>query len=376
MIELHTFIAQALAWAGQRADIQALALVGSHARGTARADSDIDLVILCDRPADFLADQTWIQLFGQAQRQQVEDYGKVTSLRVWYTDRTEVEFGLARPDWAAVPVDAGTQRVLMDGIQLLFERWPCLSPALEGFTEAEKLSHAIRQAVREKADPALAEKDRYYSQNADFKSLGLAAAGRKALYRQYRPEIRRLPLNGRLRLARQLAFTGYMEDGSFANAALALSVRELKPANFPYLDEHLDHFHGWGQTDEFCGHVLQPLLFKYPQEIIELLKQWNQSANLWKRRASVVAFTRKVGFAGRFTTQALELCDNLLLDPEDLVRKGVGWALKDCRRGDPARVLAYIKDLRRRGAPAVITLYAIRNLPEAERRSVLSIHPA
>jgi 3-methyladenine DNA glycosylase AlkD len=85
----------------------------------------------------------------------------------------------------------------------------------------------------------------------------------------------------------------------------------------------------------------------------------------------VVAFVRKIGESGEFTEEALRLCENLVGDPEDLVRKGVGWALKDVMRGDRERVLAYVKDLRRRGVSATITLYAIRDLRGAERDEML-----
>jgi hypothetical protein len=39
-------------------------------------------------------------------------------------------------------------------------------------------------------------------------------------------------------------------------------------------------------------------------------------------------------------------------------------------------MLEYIKALRRRGVPATITLYAIRDLEGAERRAVLEIRGA
>jgi 3-methyladenine DNA glycosylase AlkD len=71
----------------------------------------------------------------------------------------------------------------------------------------------------------------------------------------------------------------------------------------------------------------------------------------------------------------LELCDNLIWDREDLVRKGVSWALKDIMRGDRKRVLEYVKGLRRKGVSAVITLYAIRGLREEEQKEFLKIEP-
>src|SRR5439155_510076 len=59
----------------------------------------------------------------------------------------------------------------------------------------------------------------------------------------------------------------------------------------------------------------------------------------------------------------------------DLVRKGVGWALKDLMRGDRERVLEYVKELRRRGVSSTVTLYAIRDLDGRERQEVLAVRP-
>ncbi len=124
---IQDFLDQVVVWAGSQPDLQAVALVGSYARGAARDDSDIDLVLLCDEPGRYLEDTGWVEQFGAAAHQQVEDYGKVTSLRVRYEDGREVEFGLAQPDWAAAPLDEGTRRVIIDGIQVLMDRRACLS---------------------------------------------------------------------------------------------------------------------------------------------------------------------------------------------------------------------------------------------------------
>jgi 3-methyladenine DNA glycosylase AlkD len=136
-----------------------------------------------------------------------------------------------------------------------------------------------------------------------------------------------------------------------------------------------DRLTGWSHVDDVCISVVQPLLLVHRAETLALLERWNRSPNRWKRRASVVPFVRKIGESGEFTDDALRLCENLVHDAEDLVRKGVGWALKDVMRGDHDRVFAYVKELRQRGVPAVVTLYAIRDLKGAERAEVLSSRP-
>jgi hypothetical protein len=110
------------AWAGTRPEVLGVALVGSHARQAARADSDVDLVIVCESPPALLAEATWIGAFGLPLRSQREDWGRVQSLRVWYADGLEVEFGAADRNWAAPPLEEGTRRVVRDGWIAVFDR--------------------------------------------------------------------------------------------------------------------------------------------------------------------------------------------------------------------------------------------------------------
>jgi predicted nucleotidyltransferase len=117
-------------WAAAQPDIQAAALVGSHARGSAGPTSDIDLVILTDEPERFLTDATWTDTFGTPAAVSREDYGNVISIRVRYQGALEVEFGFATVRWADMPVDLGTLDVVGGGMRVLFERWPILSRLL------------------------------------------------------------------------------------------------------------------------------------------------------------------------------------------------------------------------------------------------------
>lgn len=122
MVDISEFLAKVSSWATSQPDIAALALVGSHARGTASVSSDIDLVILVANPDIYLDDTAWAGAFGQVERQQLEEWGQVSSLRVWYADGREVEFGVTDLGWAANPIDEGTASVIAGGIQVLYER--------------------------------------------------------------------------------------------------------------------------------------------------------------------------------------------------------------------------------------------------------------
>ena len=121
------FLKEFVRWAVSQSNVEAVALVGSYARGTATDTSDVDLVILANQPGLYLYERTWTHAFGEVVNQRVEDYGKLISLRVRYADGLEVEYGLTDVSWAAVPLDEGTYEVISDGMKVLFERRPVLS---------------------------------------------------------------------------------------------------------------------------------------------------------------------------------------------------------------------------------------------------------
>ncbi len=126
--QIQDFLDAFTNWASAQSDIQAVALVGSYAREAATDTSDIDLVLVVDDPRRYLDDTDWSTQFGPVAQQQTEDYGLVTSLRVWYAGGHEVEYGVTTPAWIQPPLDEGTQRVIQDGMKILFERGALLGP--------------------------------------------------------------------------------------------------------------------------------------------------------------------------------------------------------------------------------------------------------
>lgn len=123
-------------WAGVRGDIRALGLIGSWARGSAHADSDIDLILLVDDPeayrtAPWLDEIDWSRVGAGRATWRDENYGAVWSRHLVLDDGTKVELSFATPRWAAVdPLDPGTRRVLSDGCRVLHDPQGLLQTAL------------------------------------------------------------------------------------------------------------------------------------------------------------------------------------------------------------------------------------------------------
>lgn len=103
--------------------IVGIALVGSWARGLGRPDSDVDLVVLTSKPDLLLGSTSWFTAFGRGvQLVRSEDFGLLQERRLRLTDGLEVEVCIGGPDWAATsPPDAGSARVVLDGMCILWD---------------------------------------------------------------------------------------------------------------------------------------------------------------------------------------------------------------------------------------------------------------
>jgi predicted nucleotidyltransferase len=113
-------------WVRSRADLKSLGLAGSWARGAARPDSDIDLIVLADKPSDYRADRSWLSAVLAPDfsilSDRDESYGIAWSLRALLEPRAEIELTFAPLDWAAIPIDPGTRRVVGDGFRVILDK--------------------------------------------------------------------------------------------------------------------------------------------------------------------------------------------------------------------------------------------------------------
>lgn len=76
-------------------------------------------------------------------------------------------------------------------------------------------------------------------------------------------------------------------------------------------------------------------------------KRWAASDDVWWRRTAVVCTvalnTKSRGGTGD-VPRTLDVCDRLAADAEDMVVKGVSWALRSLVSHDPAAVRAFLAE--------------------------------
>ncbi|MBI1787366.1 MAG: DNA alkylation repair protein [Acidobacteria bacterium] len=97
----------------------------------------------------------------------------------------------------------------------------------------------------------------------------------------------------------------------------------------------------WGWCDGIAHYLLSAAIANQP-ELARLLPPWTASRNRWKRRAAAVALVHEAR-RGRCTGLILEVARRMLPDTDDLVRKAVGWLLKEAYVARPREVMAFLR---------------------------------
>ena len=130
-----------------------------------------------------------------------------------------------------------------------------------------------------------------------------------------------------------------------------------------------NHAANWATTDAICGVLIGPLLLQHP-ELGARMRGWARDHNMWVRRASIVGLIQHAR-RGESLDLVYEIARGLHTDPEDLIQKAVGWALREAGKTNMPRLERY---LRVNGAaiPRTTLRYAIERFPAARRNAILS----
>jgi predicted nucleotidyltransferase len=109
-------------WSENQNHIKGVAIVGSFARGDFNSKSDVDLVIISTNKDLTLriirADFNYCGVLSYS----LEEWGILTSLRVFYENGLEVEYGVVTDQWVSEPIDQGTKNVIKNGFKIVTEK--------------------------------------------------------------------------------------------------------------------------------------------------------------------------------------------------------------------------------------------------------------
>jgi 3-methyladenine DNA glycosylase AlkD len=166
----------------------------------------------------------------------------------------------------------------------------------------------------------------------------------RAICQKYSALVRQSPPEYVLAFARELLFThGHRWQAYELIASHKPAFHSLRADELEELGKGIN---SWWTTDSFARTLSGPA---WRDGLIpdELIVKWASSSDLWWRRAalvSTVAFNiRSQGGKGD-VPRTLAICQMLVADHEDMVVKGLSWALRELVYFDPQAVEGFMKE--------------------------------
>ena len=207
----------------------------------------------------------------------------------------------------------------------------------------------------------------------EIQSRGWYTAELRKVTRRFRRSI----LNERglaflVEVADELLAGSVQEEKTCAVFLLEGLTGRLGPRDFKLFGSWLDRVSSWADHDGLAHYLLSPMVCadaKYCPEVF----RWTKSKNRWRRRAACVALIRGAREKKLFP-EIVRTSEALLADEDDMVRKGLGWLLREAAKYDARKTVPYLMKIRDR-APRLVLRTACETLPAAVRKRVLQSSP-
>ncbi len=170
-------------------------------------------------------------------------------------------------------------------------------------------------------------------------------------------------------LAEKLFANEFIEESLLAcqivYAFKKLYVKEDFKVFESWVSKYIDN---WAECDTFCNKVIGEMLFLFP-DLVNDMKTWALSENLWVRRASAVSFIYPAK-KNMFVEDQWEIALLLLEDKEDMVQKGYGWMLKVLSQKRQNEVFDFVQRYKAR-MPRTALRYAIEKMPAQLKKQAM-----
>jgi 3-methyladenine DNA glycosylase AlkD len=159
-----------------------------------------------------------------------------------------------------------------------------------------------------------------------------------------------------------------LEEKVLAVLLLEPCVKDLTDAHLRRFDEWLDRVGNWAEHDALVHSLIGPMMVADPRRL-KWAFAWSRSPQRWRRRAAAVSLLRGTR-QGMFWNEVQRVSRALAGDEDEMVRKGLGWLLRETARYDGARTMPLLMEIRER-APRMVLRTACERLSAQQRAKVL-----
>jgi len=183
--------------------------------------------------------------------------------------------------------------------------------------------------------------ERYFKHVIKF--YGIKTPRLNELFRQlYHETISDIDVPSRIDLAYRLFEAKVAEEKKLAISILLRNVKHLTKQHIPKFARVIDsHVYDWATCDGLAGRVIGRMI-KRDADIAGRVHPWRKARDLWRQRASCVAFVGVARF-GELNDTIIDICSTCIRNQERFVQLGAGWVLRELSLADRDLVVDFIK---------------------------------
>ena len=237
-------------------------------------------------------------------------------------------------------------------------------------TTSASVANGIRRALKAGGSPERSSSvQRFFRE--EVQSHGWRTADlRRAALRWRREIMQESDLKFLLQVADHLFAGTINEDKNVAVLLLENITDKFGDEEFRLLESWLPRISNWSDHDALVHYLIAPMVVAKPARASRVF-HWAKSRNRWFRRAACVALIQGARRKMLFS-EIIRLSATLLSDEDDMVRKGLGWLLRETAKADVQRAVPYLMSIRER-APRLVLRTACETLPSTTRKAILTV---
>lgn len=176
-------------------------------------------------------------------------------------------------------------------------------------------------------------------------------------------ELRQLPPGNRNLYCTELWKSGKLEEGALVCHVYRKFATACGTAEFNIFERWLSRYvSNWAHCDGIASWLVAAAIENEPS-LKPRVEGWTKAANRWKRRAAAVSFLQEAK-RGRASGEIFRVASALAADRDDMVRKGVGWLLKETYPKQPDAVVAFLEES---CPPRLVVRYAAEKMTPADK---------
>ncbi len=211
-------------------------------------------------------------------------------------------------------------------------------------TDTQALVTEIREALEQVADPERREWAKGNYPTA-LRIIGVKVPDLRPIVAALSKRLRKAAAEEVIELARALVACRVLECQQVAYELISrhkAATAALRLEDVQALGQGLD---SWLSVDNYAAYVAGPA-WRERQIEDEVVRGWARSEDRWWRRTAVVctvALNQKARGGTGDAARTLDICSLVASDRDDMVAKGLSWALRELAKRDAAPVVEFLE---------------------------------